>query len=44
MPDALQFLVLTFAGWVNRYQEDLIDIFGRRIVSSGSNWAIDRFD
>ena len=25
MPDALQFLVLTFAGWVNRHQEDLID-------------------
>ena len=25
MPDALQFLVLTVAGWVNRRQEDLID-------------------
>ena len=25
MPPALQFLVLTFAGWVNRHQEDLID-------------------
>ena len=25
MPPALQFLVLTFAGWVNRYQDDLID-------------------
>ena len=25
MPDALQFLVLAFAGWVNRHQEDLID-------------------
>ena len=25
MLDALQFLVLTVAGWVNRYQEDLID-------------------
>ena len=25
MPDALQFLVLTFAGWVNRHQEDLIE-------------------
>ena len=25
MPDALQFLVLTVAGWVNRHQEDLID-------------------
>jgi hypothetical protein len=24
MPDALQFLVLTFAGWVNRRQDDLI--------------------
>ena len=24
MPPALQFLVLTFAGWVNRHQEDLI--------------------
>jgi putative transposase len=27
MPDALQFLVLTVAGWVNRYQEDRIDDF-----------------
>ena len=25
MPDALQFLVLTVAGWVNRHQEDLVD-------------------
>ena len=25
MPSALRFLVLTFAGWVNRHQEDLID-------------------
>ena len=25
MPDALQFLVLTMAGWLNRRQEDLID-------------------
>ena len=25
MPDAVQFLVLTFAGWVNRHQDDLID-------------------
>ena len=25
MPDALQFLVLTIAGWVNRHQEDLIE-------------------
>ena len=25
MPDALQFLVLTVAGWVSRHQEDLID-------------------
>ncbi len=25
MPPALQFLVLTFAGWVNGHQEDLID-------------------
>ena len=25
MPDALQFLVLTVAGWENRHQEDLID-------------------
>ena len=24
MPPALQFLVLTFAGWVNRHQDDLI--------------------
>ncbi len=25
MPQSLQFLVLTFAGWLNRRQEDLID-------------------
>ncbi len=25
MPPALQFLVLTFAGWVNRHQADLIE-------------------
>jgi hypothetical protein len=25
MPQALQFLVFTFAGWLNRRQEDLID-------------------
>ena len=25
MPDALQFLILTVAGWVNRHQEDLFD-------------------
>ena len=25
MPHALQFLVLTMAGWLNRHQEDLID-------------------
>lgn len=25
MPHALQFLILTFAGWLNRHQEDLID-------------------
>ena len=25
MPRALQFLVLTLAGWLNRHQEDLID-------------------
>ena len=25
MPAALQFLVLTFAGWVNRHQDDLIE-------------------
>ena len=25
MPHALQFLLLTVAGWVNRRQEDLID-------------------
>ena len=24
MPPALQFLVLTYAGWVNRHQDDLI--------------------
>ena len=24
MPPALQFLVLTFTGWVNRHQDDLI--------------------
>ena len=25
MPDALRFLILTAAGWVNRHQEDAID-------------------
>ena len=25
MPHALQFLVLTLAGWLNRHQDDLID-------------------
>ena len=25
MPDALRFLILTAAGWVNRHQEDMID-------------------
>ncbi len=25
MPQALQLLVFTFAGWLNRHQEDLID-------------------
>ena len=25
MPDALQFLLLTFAGWVNRHQEAEIE-------------------
>ena len=25
MPDALHFLLLTFAGWVNRHQEAVID-------------------
>jgi len=25
MPHALQFLVFTLAGWLNRHQEDLID-------------------
>ena len=25
MPHALQFVVFTFAGWLNRHQEDLID-------------------
>ncbi len=25
MPHALHFLLFTFAGWVNRHQEDLID-------------------
>ena len=25
MPDALRFLILTAAGWVNRHQEDVID-------------------
>ena len=43
MPPALQFLVLTFAGWVNRHQDDLIDfISGRRIGSSENTWALGR--
>ena len=43
MPPALQFLVLTFAGWVNRHQDDLIDYPGRRIGSSENTWALGRF-
>jgi hypothetical protein len=31
MPDALQFLILTVAGWVNRHQEELIDVRGKQL-------------
>ena len=43
MPPALQFLVLTFAGWVNRHQDDLIDYLRERIGSSENTWALGRF-
>ena len=43
MPPALQFLVLTFAGWVNRHQDDLIAYLRERSGSSGSTWALGRF-
>ena len=32
MPDALRFLILTAAGWVNRHQEDVIDSLREEIV------------
>jgi len=43
MPHALQFLVLTLAGWLNRHQEGLIDYLReenrilRGTVNSSSN-------
>ena len=40
MPPALQFLVLTFAGWVNRHQDDLIDYLREEIGSSENTWAL----
>ena len=35
MPPALQFLLLTFAGWVNRRQQEVIDYLleGNRVLS-----------
>jgi hypothetical protein len=42
MPHALQFLVLTVAGWLNRHQEDLIDYLREEIASSASNLVPDR--
>ena len=43
MPHALQFLVLTVAGWVNRHQEDVIDYLQKRIASSANSLVLDRF-
>ena len=44
MPPALQVLVLTFAGWVNRHQDDLNRVSpGGESGSSGSTWALGRF-
>jgi putative transposase len=43
MPDALQFLVLTVAGWVNRHQEDLIDYLREENRILPSNVVHDRF-
>ena len=43
MPDALQFLVLTVAGWVNRHQEDLIDDLREENRILLSNVVHDRF-
>ena len=43
MPDALQFLILTVAGWVNRHQEELIDYLREENRVSASTWVPDRF-
>ena len=38
MPQALQFLVFTFAGWLNRRQDDLIDyLWEENRVLSGAD-------
>ena len=39
MPDALRFLILTAAGWVNRHQEDVIDYLREENrVLPGATW------
>ena len=44
MPDALQFLVVTLAGWLNRHQEDLFDYLREENrVLSESNSAVNLF-
>ena len=43
MPPALQFFVLTFAGWVNRHQDDLIDYLRKENRVLRATWALDRF-
>src|SRR5688572_7281435 len=41
MPHAVQFLVLTVAGWVNRHQEDRLDYLREenRILREQTGWA-----
>ena len=43
MPRALQFLVLTIAGWVNRRQEDLIDYLREENRVLREQLVLDRF-
>ena len=43
MPPALQFLVLTFAGWVNCHQDDLIAYLREENRVLRSTWALGRF-
>ena len=43
MPPALQFLVLTFAGWVNRHQDNLIDYLREELNPSPTSGRMNIF-